>query len=145
MKSFPLVALVLLLAGCFVPQTFPTLRVRGVVVDAETGAPIPHAKIVFTLGQPTGWTAPPESPKRYGERYTADENGRFDIELSAVLKMRPLIDHYDLFPMMHVSAPGYQGGGVSPAYMERKNPYAKELVIRLERWKTKDQTSRQTP
>ena len=133
MKSFLLFALTLLLAGCFVPQTFPKLIVRGVVVDASSGAPVPHAEIVFTLGQPTGWTAPPGSPKRYGEKYATDENGRFDIELSAELKVRPLIDRYDQFPTMKVYAPGYEGGGVFPSYIETKNPYAKELVIKLKR------------
>lgn len=129
----PILALLLLLAGCVVPQTFPKLTARGTIVDAVSGRPISNAQIVFTLGQPTGWFSPPEGPKIYGKQYTADTNGRFEITLSAEMKLRPLIDSFDQFPTMHVTAPGYKEGGVFPSYLEAKNPYEKELVVKLER------------
>jgi hypothetical protein len=133
MRALPILALILLMAGCVVPQTFPKLIAKGTVVDAVSGAPISNAQIVFTLGQPTGWFSPPEGPKAYGKQYSSDANGRFEVLLSAEMKLRPLIDSYDQFPTMHVTASGYKEGGIFPSYLETKNPYEEELVIRLER------------
>ena len=131
MRPLLLFAFILLMSGCVVPQTFPKLIVKGAVVDAASGAPISNATIVFTLGQPTGWVSPPDGPKPYDKQYTTDANGRFEIVLSAETKLRPLVDSYDQFPSMHVTAPGYKQGGVFPSYLEANNPYKDELVIKL--------------
>jgi hypothetical protein len=135
MKSLAVVALLLLLTGCVVPQTFSKLTIRGQVTDTETKKGIPNVGIGLKFDGPVGWGDGQSKPVGYGPFYT-DENGKFLIEFSPPTKLRPLVGRYSPYPTLLFVADGYAGGQFVPwDDYGKKDPFSEPVVVKLSRQK----------
>ncbi len=113
-------------SGCVVPQSLPTLHIRGKVIDGETGEAVAYARVTvkwqqYGSGKPHMTYGPVDS----------DLDGGFSFIIPSQIKMRELVGSYHNFPDVDAHHATRGEDSIMPAYFETKNPYVAPVVLRL--------------
>lgn len=73
-RLLPLLVLLALCAACATPQKFPASVVKARVLDAESGAPVPGAKVTMRY-------VPPSGDSHSSGEYVTDAEGKVTMDL----------------------------------------------------------------